>query len=87
MGAMVRTTDIVVRGSWDEAAFVRVAEGDDVPGLVTEAPTVEARLAKLEVMIPELFEPNGIAPPLGDDGEVSFLFVTRRATRPIKIAP
>ena len=39
---------------WDEEAKVWVAISDDVPGLVTEAETVELLLGKLRVMIPEL---------------------------------
>ena len=35
-----------------------VQEGDEVPGLVTEAATLEALAAKLRVMIPELLEAN-----------------------------
>jgi len=34
-----------------------------VPGLVTEAPTVEALIKKLERMVPERLEENGILPP------------------------
>jgi len=48
-----------VQATWDEEAKVWVAESDDVPGLVTEAPTVEALLAKLDVLIPELVAENG----------------------------
>jgi predicted RNase H-like HicB family nuclease len=32
----------VVTAIWDDEAKVWVAESDDVPGLVTEAPTLEA---------------------------------------------
>ncbi|MGC8905503.1 DUF1902 domain-containing protein [Thermus sp.] len=45
--------------SWDEGAGVWVAESEDVPGLATEAPTLEELLAKLAVMVPELLEENG----------------------------
>jgi hypothetical protein len=37
---------------------VWVATSDDVPGLITEANTVEARAEKLSVIIPELLEAN-----------------------------
>ena len=50
---------IKVLAFWDEEAHVWVAESDDVPGLITEAATLEALSAKLEVMIPELLEANG----------------------------
>jgi len=50
-----------VRAEWDEEASVWVATSDDVPGLATEAETLEALCTKLERMIPELLEANGIS--------------------------
>ncbi len=50
---------ITVNAEWDPEAKVWVATSDDVPGLVTEAETVEALAEKLSVMIPELLEANG----------------------------
>ena len=47
---------------WDEEAQVYVATSDDVPGLVTEADSLDELVKKLEVMIPELFKLNGYAP-------------------------
>ena len=41
-----------VRAEWDEEAKVWVATSDDVPGLVTEAETMEILSSKLEIMIP-----------------------------------
>lgn len=55
---------IKVLAFWDEEAHVWVAESADVPGLITEAATLEALSAKLEVMIPELFEANGSSLPV-----------------------
>ena len=49
-----------VTALWDPEASVWVAESDDVPGLVTEADTVEQLVAKLRVMVPELLEVNGV---------------------------
>ena len=43
---------------WDDEAKVWVAESNDVPGLVTEAPTLEALQAKIRVLVPELLELN-----------------------------
>ena len=48
-----------VTAFWDPGASVRVAESEEVPGLVTEADTVEQLVAKLRVMVPELLEANG----------------------------
>ena len=55
----------IVRAIWDGEAKVFVATSEDVPGLATEAPTIEALLEKLRVMIPELLEANGLLPTSG----------------------
>ena len=51
---------ILVRAQRDDLAGVWVATSDDVPGLVTEADTIEELQAKVLVMIPELLELNEI---------------------------
>jgi predicted RNase H-like HicB family nuclease len=53
---------IEVNAEWDAEANVWVATSDDVPGLITEADTLEELQKKLVVMIPELLEANGILP-------------------------
>lgn len=52
------TKQITVNAEWDPEAKVWVATSDDVPGLITEANTVEALAEKLSVVIPELLEAN-----------------------------
>lgn len=47
-----------VHADWDPEAEVWVATSDDVPGMATEAPTIEALTEKLRVLIPELLEAN-----------------------------
>jgi predicted RNase H-like HicB family nuclease len=47
-----------VKADWDPEAGVWVASSDDVPGLATEAETIEALTAKLRIMVPELLEAN-----------------------------
>ena len=49
---------LVVQATWDEEAQVWVAESDDVPGLVTEAATVEELARRLRTMVPELLTLN-----------------------------
>lgn len=49
---------LLVCALWDDEAKVWVAESDDVPGLATEADTLDALLAKLNVMVPELLALN-----------------------------
>jgi predicted RNase H-like HicB family nuclease len=51
-----------VLADWDLEANVWVATSDDVPGLATEAETIEALTARLRTMIPELLEANGLLP-------------------------
>ena len=43
-----------IRAEWDPEARVWVAESANLPGLVTEAETVELLFEKLRVMVPEL---------------------------------
>jgi len=49
--------DVLV--DWDAEARVWYVTESNVPGLVTEAPTLDAMLQKLEVMVPEMLEENG----------------------------
>jgi len=63
-----------VRAEWDPEAGVWVATSDDVPGLVTEADTLESLSAKLEIMVPELLEANGVTPGT----EVPYELLARR---------
>jgi hypothetical protein len=50
---------ILVRAIWDADADVFVATSSDVPGLVTEAPTLQELQDRLRVLVPELLELNG----------------------------
>ncbi len=52
-------SSIVVRARWDPEAEVWVATSDDVPGLVTEAPTPAELERNLQEIIPEILEENG----------------------------
>ncbi len=52
-----------VQADWDAEANVWVATSDDVPGLATEAATIEDLTARLRSIIPELLEANGLLPP------------------------
>lgn len=45
---------------WDPEAQVWVATSEDVPGLVTEAESIEILTRKLRVMVPELLVANGV---------------------------
>lgn len=43
---------------WDAEAEVWVATSEEVPGLATEADTLEALTQKLRIMVPELLQLN-----------------------------
>ncbi|MEH2440932.1 DUF1902 domain-containing protein [Nostoc sp.] len=47
---------------WDKDAEVWVATSENVPGLVTEASTIESLTQKLRQIIPELLVLNQIVP-------------------------
>ncbi len=53
---------VIVDAEWDAEAKVWVATSNDVPGLATEAETVDALMSKLDIMIPELLAANGELP-------------------------
>ena len=54
--------DYRIEAIWDDEARVWVATSDDIPGLATEAETVEALTAKLKIIIPELMIESGYGP-------------------------
>lgn len=69
-----------VRADWDAEAEVWVAVSDEVPGLATEAATLEALTEKLRTLIPELLEANGLETG-GVGSEISFELVGHRRER------
>ncbi|MDD3545092.1 MAG: DUF1902 domain-containing protein [Kiritimatiellae bacterium] len=76
MHAKTRTArPLYVRAEWDEQAGVWVATSDDVPGLATEASSMEALILKLKAMVPELLELNRIS---GRTHTGSFEVLSRR---------
>ncbi len=64
----------LIRVDWDDEASVWTADSDDVPGLATEADTVEALNLKLREMIPELLVLNGVTVP----GDIAYELLIRR---------
>ena len=61
-----------IRAQWDDEAGVWVAESDDVPGLVAEAGSPKALIQKLQSLIPELLELNGV--PVDRPGRFHVLY-------------
>nr|WP_155706914.1 DUF1902 domain-containing protein [Gloeocapsopsis dulcis] len=73
----VTQTLFKIQSFWDAEAQVWVATSDDVPGLVTEAPTLESLTQKLREIIPELIVLNKIVPP-DYVGSISFDLISYR---------
>jgi predicted RNase H-like HicB family nuclease len=71
-----------VQADWDPETGVWVATSEDVPGLATEAETIEALTEKLRVMVPELLEANQMLP---SNSAISFELTSHRQER-IKMA-
>jgi predicted RNase H-like HicB family nuclease len=71
-----------IQADWDPEAGVWVATSEDVPGLATEAETIEALTEKLRIMIPELLEANQMLP---DNLAISFELTSHRHER-VKMA-
>jgi predicted RNase H-like HicB family nuclease len=65
---------LFIRAEWDDEANVWVATSDDVPGLATEADTMEALSLKLETLVPELLNENGHQLP----AEIAYELLARR---------
>lgn len=57
---MQQKTIYKIDAIWDDDASVWVATSQDVPGLATEADTMEALAKKLRTIIPELLVANGL---------------------------
>ena len=68
------TKVLFIRAEWDDEANVWVATSDDVPGLATEADTLEELSTKLRVMVPELLDANGYP----DGSEVPYELLARK---------
>ena len=51
-----------VNALWDMEAEVWSATSEDVPGLATEADTLEALAQKLRILVPELLQLNHVIP-------------------------
>ena len=58
---MEQRKPLVVHAMWDAEARVWVATSEDVPGLATEAVSLDVLIPKLKAMIPELLDANGHA--------------------------
>lgn len=69
-----------VDASWDPEAEVWVATSEDIPGLATEASSLEKLRQKLRTIVPELLVANQVI-GVQDMGRVSFDLTSRRQER------
>ncbi|HET7711469.1 MAG TPA: DUF1902 domain-containing protein [Thermoanaerobaculia bacterium] len=67
-----------VQADWDAEAGVWVATSADIPGLATEAETIEALTHRLRRMIHELLEANGLLPAGIQSGAIAFELTSHR---------
>jgi predicted RNase H-like HicB family nuclease len=51
----------LVTAQWDDMAGVWVATSQDIPGLVTEAVTLDDLLKRVVAVAPQLLADNGVA--------------------------
>ncbi|MBN3869816.1 DUF1902 domain-containing protein [Nostoc sp. JL33] len=79
----MNTFTVNVSAFWDSEVDVWVASSDNLPGLVTEASTIEVLTAKLKAMIPELLELNRV-----ESGKKDYidLYLTTYRHESIKVA-
>jgi predicted RNase H-like HicB family nuclease len=66
-----------VNAFWDADVGVWVATSDDIPGLATEADTIETLSQKLRTLIPELLFLNGVISQ-NYAGSIAFELVSHR---------
>jgi predicted RNase H-like HicB family nuclease len=67
-----------VQADWDPEAGVWVATSADVPGLATEAATIEDLTKRLRTIIPELLEANGLFPSDTPSDSIAFELTSHR---------
>ena len=67
-----------VQADWDADAGVWVATSEDVPGLATEAETIERLTDRLRSIIPELLEANGLLPSTSHNQAIAFELTSHR---------
>jgi predicted RNase H-like HicB family nuclease len=73
-----------VTAFWDDDAKVWVATSDDVPGLVTEARTLDALVERVHAVTPELLDDNAHLIEGGRDADekIDIHVVSRQSSAP-----
>jgi len=67
-----------VQADWDPEAGGWVATSEDVPGLATEADTIESLTERLRTMIPELLDANGLLEGANGNASIAYELTTHR---------
>jgi predicted RNase H-like HicB family nuclease len=72
----------VVNAFWDDEAKVWVADSEDIPGLATEAPTLDALVKRVDAVAPELLEDNAhlVQGARSDEEKISFQIISELHT-------
>lgn len=73
---------IEVQAQWDPEAGVWWAESADLPGLVSEAPTLDALIERVSLAIPDLLTAAEVPPAIGGSPRR----VTFRVDRVVEVA-
>jgi predicted RNase H-like HicB family nuclease len=74
-----------VKAEWDDEVGVWVATSEEVPGLATEAGTLDGLIERLRTIVPELLHANGILP--ADEAKAaSFRVLAERVENPRAVA-
>ena len=68
-------TEYEIKAMWDTEAGMWIASSEEVPGLCTEAETLEILIKKLKTIVPELLQANSVAFP---PHQLSFHIVSER---------
>lgn len=71
--------EFIVRADWDDEAGVWVATSDDIPGLVTEAATLDALQQRILAIAPDLLEENAhlIHDDTAPDGPINVCMLSK----------
>ena len=77
------TKKLLVTAQWDDEAGMWVATSDDIPGLTTEADTLDKLLARVLAVAPELMDDNAhLLDPRPAQGETLDICIMSQFTVP-----
>lgn len=80
---MAKEYKINVACIWDADAKVWVAQSDDLPGLVTEAPSIPELIQRIMDVAPELIEDNLIGHKITEEYLINLVPTYQQTVRPM----